>query len=343
LVCSICLDQFKFLSELRQHEASHKRRFKCSQCPLTFNENSDLAAHTKTSHQAQATVSQSIPRKGTRRSKPHTSKVSKYSHKSFVTKANHPKLKKTGQQLHGTEVRKKPFTCEYCQKTFPRESQMKAHVPVHTGELPFSCAVSNCPYRSNFKQTINRHITRVHTEQYKYSCPRCAAFFKLDSHLKNHIKLHSGINVHSREYSEGKMVKKHFICSFCQMDCKKANNLEEHMRTHTKEKPFSCPELSCPYRSVRRTTLAHHMNVHFQKSQYCCSRCSASFNNLNHMNNHAAAHDEHEMLMPKPKQSRVRITTSMLSQMRLELVRIKPERKLEIPKLTTSSKLERDS
>ncbi|MPC33129.1 Zinc finger protein 513 [Portunus trituberculatus] len=64
---------------------------------------------------------------------------------------------------------------------------------------------------------------------------------------------------------------KQHMCPYCPYSTRVTTNLRNHMRTHTKEKPFACPE--CPYRSTTKDHLTKHMCTHTGERPFACPHC----------------------------------------------------------------------
>lgn len=54
-----------------------------------------------------------------------------------------------------------------------------------------------------------------------------------------------------------KIGPREFACPFCTRISKSRNHMEDHIRTHTGEKPFSCP--ICSYACTQNSNLKRHM------------------------------------------------------------------------------------
>ncbi|XP_072033972.1 transcription factor Sp5-like [Amphiura filiformis] len=106
------------------------------------------------------------------------------------------------------------------------------------------CRCPNCqnPNNSSDPTKKKQHICHI---------PGCGKVYGKTSHLKAHLRWHSG--------------ERPFVCNwlFCGKSFTRSDELQRHLRTHTGEKRFVCTD--CGKRFMRSDHLAKHLKTHAVK------------------------------------------------------------------------------
>lgn len=77
-------------------------------------------------------------------------------------------------------------------------------------------------------------------------------------------------------------------CPYCSYASAMKTNLNNHIRTHTGEKPFLCPH--CPLRFSQKGSLQTHIRIHTGEKPYVCAFCSYRAAQKSTMNSHFWSH-----------------------------------------------------
>jgi len=101
------------------------------------------------------------------------------------------------------------------------------------------CKCPNCQSGRSSPNKPKQHICHI---------PGCGKVYGKTSHLKAHLRWHSG--------------ERPFVCNwlFCNKSFTRSDELQRHLRTHTGEKRFLCSE--CGKRFTRSDHLSKHMKTH---------------------------------------------------------------------------------
>ena len=95
-------------------------------------------------------------------------------------------------------------------------------------------------------------MKQSHRTEKAFICPTCSKAFKTHSALVGHQQWHLDYDARSHE------------CEYCDKKFVKKEQLREHLRVHTGERPFKCDQ--CDYAASTKPNLRKHINNIHKKS-----------------------------------------------------------------------------
>ncbi|GAB0094060.1 hypothetical protein DMENIID0001_092810 [Sergentomyia squamirostris] len=308
-ICSICNHEFSTKQNLKRHiedihekgeKSKDDKAFQCSQCDLSFKNHYYLTKH------------QGI----------HTSKkknVCPICGQEYSTKQN---LRRHIEDIHDKVKKskgKESYQCNMCEMMFKNHYFLTKHRAIHHTSRKNVCPHCNQVYST--KQNLRRHVEDIHEKLRNHLCTICGKGFAQITTLKSHYNVHSKIKfqcdicgkrfktevylklhklrhippeqrtekIKKRLKSDGSKAKKVIcICSFCGKISNTAAIHQNHMRTHTGEKPFECD--ICKKCFSFKFVLETHMRVHTGEKPYKCETCGMAFRQSAHLKTHKRVH-----------------------------------------------------
>ncbi|XP_055316125.1 zinc finger protein OZF-like [Sitodiplosis mosellana] len=153
--------------------------------------------------------------------------------------------------------KQKKHKCHVCNHLASKNSNLKIHLRIHTGEKPFQCDVCSKSFAQ--KSILNRH-KKTHDSKPQFRCSKCYKRFEEESDNIDHEKLCS---------------PQQFECDTCGYRTINKSHLKRHMRTHTGYKPF---ERSICFKSFTSNAyLQQHSMSHIDGPPNACSKCCRRF------------------------------------------------------------------
>ena len=88
--------------------------------------------------------------------------------------------------------------------------------------------------------------------------------------------------------------RREYACPYCDKKTIMNSHMEEHIRTHTGEKPFPCPNEYCSYAAAQKSSLKKHVEIckfndmtHLPVERpFACSYCPKRFSQKSNCTTH---------------------------------------------------------
>eukprot|EP01135_Chromosphaera_perkinsii_P004459 Nk52_evm15s282 gene=Nk52_evmTU15s282 len=154
----------------------------------------------------------------------------------------------------------------------------------------FSCHVDGCCFSTRVPRAAQMHIKLHEQISFHCTCSECD-FLAAD---KENVNSESIVPDHWSHHS-GHGGKRIYICEY--QDCSYRSDLSssrfaEHIRKHTKERPFPCPFEGCSYKANTQSRLQIHKRSHTNVKPYVCDHegCTYRARQKAHLARHKVIH-----------------------------------------------------
>ncbi|KAL6447641.1 hypothetical protein ACFW04_000078 [Cataglyphis niger] len=194
------------------------------------------------------------------------------------------------------------ISCDICKITFDRRRlEYKKHMLKHSNNYNFQCDV--CAKKFKYKNNMNRHKVKVHSEASLYTCQYCdfstihypcicdvcsvATTNRMSLYFhKNYKHKMKDVNFQYPMYKKklqtqknlNNHVKQHvrtYMCEECGMELMRKAALKKHIKTHSGEKPYLCH--ICKKSFASATSRKVYLLTHSRIRPYICTICGRSF------------------------------------------------------------------
>ena len=129
--------------------------------------------------------------------------------KGYIMQSNLTVHKRIHSPNYKGTVEQKEFLCSHCPKIFSRKHYLDRHIQaLHSDNKRYKCKEKDCDYQTMKKETLEKHVKRVHEgdENFgKFFCESCGKSFESAQMIKDHkATIHDGLKNHKCEKCDKK-------------------------------------------------------------------------------------------------------------------------------------------
>jgi len=216
--------------------------------------------------------------------------------------------------------------CTHCNMYFKHPYELRRHMVVHTGDKPYECDI--CHKLFAYKTTLFRHRWKLHKRYKDFDIEEPEDSCTMTNTSTAEEDLTEDMNEQvltdiPNQSSKGEVIQVtpvprkrnttitarqlvqdsvgRYICPHCPTVFLMAQNLQDHLETHTHQDnkiPHNSKaqdRVQCPHCNMYIKTslgLRRHMVIHMQRPTFQCLLCNASFKTRRNLSRHCKLHED---------------------------------------------------
>ncbi|XP_017285168.1 oocyte zinc finger protein XlCOF8.4-like [Kryptolebias marmoratus] len=192
------------------------------------------------------------------------------------------------------------LSCFFCGSEFATGGRLTKHISGHTGEKLLTCVI--CKKTFTLESELDSHTcpgesSQHHQSQTEDEIPASKQFSC--SQCGEGFSRSEDLNLHLKLHTRGNL----FSCSVCNACCSDKDSLIQHMRIHTRQTQFTCHV--CGKDFAWRRHLTKHMEVHKKRKKvFRCRACGAEFCTYYLLSKHKVVHQSSEIPHSQTEENR---------------------------------------